>query len=507
MRGRELSRPLVFIIFDSWLLLMAVPEKTWEPKSGLSPHAGWGRVAGWLAAPVFLALVALLIVGYQRTLTRVNLVVDGQTRGVRTHQTTVEAVLRESGLTPYPEDVVEPALSERLVAGTTVTIHRARPVVVEVDGRTIEARTQLTTTQDILASLGVKVSQYDEVSASSDESADQAQRAPLYIQVERAVPITVQEAGSPPLHLYTTAPTVGEALYGAGLVLYLADKVRPSLGSPIRPGARISVDRSISVSIQADGRTLRTRTHRFTVSDVLADMDISLQGLDYAVPEPDTPLNDGETIQVVRVREEMLVQQEPIPFEVQWAPDADLELDHQRIGQEGETGVFERRIRVRYEDSAEVDRWVEAEWIAKAPQPKIINYGTKIVWRTLDTPSGSVQYWRKFRMFATSYNAASSGKAPDHPRYGITRLGWPMRFGIVAVDPRVVRLGSQVYVPGYGIGDAADTGGAIRNLRIDLGYNDDNLVLWYRCVDVYMLAPVPNNVDYILSSLSHPRCP
>jgi 3D (Asp-Asp-Asp) domain-containing protein len=110
-------------------------------------------------------------------------------------------------------------------------------------------------------------------------------------------------------------------------------------------------------------------------------------------------------------------------------------------------------------------------------------------------------------MFATSYNAASSGKAPDHPRYGITRLGWQMRFGIVAVDPRVIRLGSRVYVPGYGIGDAADTGGAIRNMRIDLGYDDDNLVLWYRCVDVYWLAPVPDNVDYILSSLSHPRCP
>ncbi len=44
-------------------------------------------------------------------------------------------------------------------------------------------------------------------------------------------------------------------------------------------------------------------------------------------------------------------------------------------------------------------------------------------------------------------------------------------------------------------------------MRIDLGYDDDNLVLWYRCVDVYWLAPVPENVDDILSSLSHPRCP
>jgi uncharacterized protein YabE (DUF348 family) len=486
---------------------MAIPEKTWEPKRNLSPHASRGRMAGLLAAPFFFALAALLVVGYQRTLTRVTLVVDGQMRTVRTHQTTVEAVLRETGLMPLPKDIVEPALTEPLVAGATITIRRARPVVLEVDGRNIEARTQLTATQDILAELGVSVGQYDEVSATLGQADDQAQRAPRYIRVERAVPVTVRESGSPPLHLYTTARTVGEALHEAGIILYLADNVRPALSSPVKPGANISVDRSISVFIEADGRTLHTRTHRFAAGDVLADMGISLQGLDYAEPGLEALLSDGQTIRVVRVREEMLVQQEPIPFDIHWAPDPDLEIDRQRIGQEGETGVFERRIRVRYEDGVQVGQWTEAEWMAKAPQPKIINYGTKIVWHTVNTPSGPVQYWRKFRMFATSYNAASSGKAPDHPRYGITRLGWQMRSGIVAVDPRVIRLGSRVYVPGYGIGDAADTGGAIRNMRIDLGYDDDNLVLWYRCVDVYWLAPVPDNVDYILSSLSHPRCP
>ena len=486
---------------------MAVPERTWKPKSSWPSYKGWSRAVGLLAAPVFLTLAALLMVGYQSSLTRVHLVVDGQSRSVRTHQTTVEAVLREAGLTLYPQDDVEPALSERLLAGATVTVRRARPVEIQVDGRSIESRTQLTMTQDILASLGVSVGRYDEVDVTPGEVADQTQRPPLHILVERAVPVTVQESGSPPLHLYTTARTVGEALYKAGLVLYLADNVRPSLSSPVKPGAHISVDRSVSVSLEVDGRTMRTRTHRYTASDVLADMDISLQGLDYAVPDLNTPLIGGETIRVVRVREELLVQQEPIPFEVHWAPDPDLEIDHQRVGQQGETGVFERRIRVRYEDDIEINRWVEAEWTAKAPQPKIINYGTQIVWRTLDTPSGAVQYWRKFRMFATSYNAASSGKAPGHPTYGITRLGWPMRSGIVAVDPRVVPLGSRVYVPVYGVGDAADTGGAIRNMRIDLGYGDDNLVLWYRCVDVYWLAPVPENVEYILSSLSHPRCP
>jgi 3D (Asp-Asp-Asp) domain-containing protein len=297
-------------------------------------------------------------------------------------------------------------------------------------------------------------------------------------------------------------------LYETGIVLYLADQVRPPMSSPIKPGTRISVDRSVAVTIHVDGRTLRTRTHRFTVGDVLADIGISLQGMDYAEPGLGVPLGEGETIRVVRVREEVLVQQESIPFETHWAPDPELEIDHQKVGQAGEAGVFERRIRVRYEDGVEVDRWTEAEWIAQAPRPKILNYGTKIVLRTIDTPTGPVQYWRKFRMFATSYNAASSGKSPDHPRYGITRLGIPMRYGIVAVDPRVVRLGSNVYVPGYGSGYAADTGGAIRGARIDLGYDDDNLVLWYKWVDVYLLTPVPpaNQINYILGPERRTNC-
>jgi 3D (Asp-Asp-Asp) domain-containing protein len=38
----------------------------------------------------------------------------------------------------------------------------------------------------------------------------------------------------------------------------------------------------------------------------------------------------------------------------------------------------------------------------------------------------------------------------------------------VAVDPRVIPLGSLVYVEGYGMGLACDTGSAIKGNRIDL---------------------------------------
>ena len=75
-----------------------------------------------------------------------------------------------------------------------------------------------------------------------------------------------------------------------------------------------------------------------------------------------------------------------------------------------------------------------------------------------------------------------------------------MRHGIIAVDPDVIALRTNLYVPGYGVGVAGDTGGAIIGRHIDLGYDDDNLVLWYRWVDCYVLTPVPplDEIDYVL---------
>jgi resuscitation-promoting factor RpfB len=229
-------------------------------------------------------------------------------------------------------------------------------------------------------------------------------------------------------------------------------------------------------------------------------LGIGLVGQDYAVPGLADPIKVGSPVKVVRVLEEIVTEQEPIAHETAWQPDPDLEIDNRRVAQQGAPGILHRRIRVRYEDGHEVSRVLEDEWVAREPAAHIMAYGTLIVPRILDTPDGPVEYWRKIRMLATSYTAATSGKAGDHPSYGVTAVGLPMRKGIVAVDPRLINLYQQVYVAGYGLGTAADTGGAIKGRRIDLGYDDDNLVLWYNWVDVYLLMPPPDpaKIRYLL---------
>ena len=54
---------------------------------------------------------------------------------------------------------------------------------------------------------------------------------------------------------------------------------------------------------------------------------------------------------------------------------------------------------------------------------------------------------------------------------GLTASGTYVRHGIIAVDPRVIPLGTRVYIPNYGFAVAEDTGGSIIGNRIDIAFD------------------------------------
>jgi cystine transport system substrate-binding protein len=53
---------------------------------------------------------------------------------------------------------------------------------------------------------------------------------------------------------------------------------------------------------------------------------------------------------------------------------------------------------------------------------------------------------------------------------GRTATGIPVGWGVIAVDPAVIPLGTRLTIPGYGEGVAADTGSAVRGVTIDLWF-------------------------------------
>jgi len=73
----------------------------------------------------------------------------------------------------------------------------------------------------------------------------------------------------------------------------------------------------------------------------------------------------------------------------------------------------------------------------------------------------------EWSMVATAYFAGGGGLNGN----GITATGLRARKGIVAVDPRVIRLGTRLYIEGYGVAIAGDTGGWIKGNRVDLCFD------------------------------------
>ena len=497
-----------------------------NPSDGRSPVSGrswrWG-VSG-------LIVMAVLWWGYTQFSRPVTLFVGRQDFSISTHHLTVETLLRELEISLEPEDVVQPSPETELTAGQTLTIKLARPVTVQADGRRWQLLTHHQQVDEILIEIGLTLNPRDELFMNEQQAAHDAElpaaisidvtdpyqrllanttpRGAVEAQRPQAVSVIVRRAIPVSLHdeqiyttFYTAQPTISEALAEQGVTVLAGDRVTPSPQTTLLPGMKIYIQRATPVIIQADGHMFEARTHRETVGQVLAEQGIALMGQDFSRPSLDAAIGVDDVIEIVRVREQVEFEEEYIDFETQWVADSELELDQREILQQGETGIIRSRTRVRYENGTQVWQELEDEWLAQEPRNQEIAYGTNIVVRTLDTPTGPIEYWRKVSMRATAYSAATSGKTTDHPLYGVTASGLQAGKGIVAVDTRVIPLRTQLYVEDYGPAIAGDRGGRILGKHIDLGYPEDEpLPVIFDWRNVYILTPVPpaDRIRYVL---------
>jgi uncharacterized protein YabE (DUF348 family) len=319
------------------------------------------------------------------------------------------------------------------------------------------------------------------------------------IEILRATEITLREE-SGEKRFFTDANTLAQALEAEDITLYPADELSFPLeteldGSPLN----VELIRSIPVRVQLSDQTITIRTTAETVGAALAGVGLALQGLDYSSPPENEPLPEDSPIQVVRVKEEILLKQEQIPFTSEYQPANDLELDQFQILNGGEYGLSAQRVRIVSENGVEVSRELDKEWVIKEPIPRIVGYGTQINIKTANTPDGQIRYWRKITAYATSYNETCEGCKT------YTASGADLRQGVIAVRLSWYRYmkGMKVYIPGYGFASIEDVGGGVpwSNNWVDLGYKEKNYVPWSQNVEVYFLAPPPppENIMYVLN--------
>jgi 3D (Asp-Asp-Asp) domain-containing protein len=280
----------------------------------------------------------------------------------------------------------------------------------------------------------------------------------------------VHDDGFSAIHT-TLAATIGQALAGAGITVGQNDLVEPHPDSPLLPGAHVYITRARAVRLILESRERLVYTRAPTVLGLLREHGIEPLDSDRIFPTLNTPIRKGMTISFVSFRHGVEFADEPIPYATVYQDDPDLLEGESRIVSAGIAGFVRREYRITRLNGAETGRELLREIVFPASD-EVIAIGT----RPLSTPAplltmGGLTCAGVLNVYATYYTAASAGG-------GVTATGTGVYRGIVAVDPRVIPLGTRMWVPGYGYGLAADTGGAITGNIIDLGYGPDDVIDW-----------------------------
>jgi 3D (Asp-Asp-Asp) domain-containing protein len=263
--------------------------------------------------------------------------------------------------------------------------------------------------------------------------------------------------------------------------------VQPPLDTPVSAGMQVEVKHARSIAIVVGASREVFYTQHKVLRDALAEAGYSLRDDDRVVPGLDAEVTNGMTARLVRVTGRSVVEKSTVARKTVFKPDESLSGTATRIAQ-GQDGVNFREYRIVIEDGVEKEKTLVRQWSEPEVRDTVIYYPASTI-RATGLAADSFSVTSTKRMYATWYNAASSGKPATDRGYGITASGVAVTRGIVAVDPAVIPLGTRLYIPGYGFAVAGDTGGGIIGDRIDLGFADGQPIDWQTgWTEVYVLA-------------------
>ncbi len=469
----------------------------------MKTHKRWRTI---VVVGVCVILAVIAVIGVTRK--QITVDIDGIETTYQTNGLTVKGLLRVAKIPLSEADLITPPPANWLRRGQQVSIQRAAQIQIHADGEVFTLLTPERTPVILLAEAGVGLSPDDQIMAdgvpvSLDQALPPAKAHSL--QVRRATQIALND-GTQEYNFVSTASTLGGALWEQGITLYHSDQLSLPPDTPLEGEAiQASLRRSQTLTIRSQGQSIQTRSIGPTVGAALADTGFALQGSDYSLPPDQEKLPENGEIQIIRVREEVLLEQVPLPFGVTQQALPEVEIDNTQVVQAGAYGLTAQRVRVIYESRPdaegwqEVDRQVEDEWVAREPQPRIIGYGTNIIVRTENVGGATIEYWRKVEAYATSYSPCRLG-LPDYCN-STTASGKQLQKGMIGVIRSWYNMmrGQQVYIPGYGFATIEDIGAGVSGSHwIDLGYSDDDWVSWHQNVTVYFLTPIPANIMWIL---------
>lgn len=276
----------------------------------------------------------------------------------------------------------------------------------------------------------------------------------------------------------TSASTLEEFFVDEDIIIYEKDIISEDIYNPLPDNIEVTISRGFYVNVNVDGKTEKIKVEKDDAVGNLISIVQKSTGLEYVYTEGyyADKLSKGQQINLKSIRTEVITKSEPIPFESEVVEDDKLEKGKEVVVQLGVAGNREIKTEVVYLNNEEDSRKIISDTITLEPVKNILSKGTyvKPVVVAKSVPENKdFNYKKVLTMSATAYTAGyeSTGKRPGDYGYGITASGMTAKHGVVAVDPRVIPLGTKLYIENYGYAIAGDTGGAIKGNKIDLFYD------------------------------------
>ena len=291
---------------------------------------------------------------------------------------------------------------------------------------------------------------------------------PGFVWAQKGVTVVVDGESR---YMKTQVADIAALLSEADIALEAGDVVTPSTDSRVTDGMTVVVRHALDVTLELADEEVEISVIGRSVADALVAAGVAPGSGVRCEPSIDSPLEDGMTIAVQNVFVRIVEESTEVPFETVTQSDSTLAQGSRKVVTPGQSGEALRVYRVVVVDGEEGERTLQSETVVREPVAEVIAVGTKrssghtLVTRSRPPAQAAPTSGSKLTVTTTAY-------APNVDGVGTrTATGARAGYGVVAVDPSVIPLGTKLYIPGYGYAVAADTGGAIKGNKIDLCFN------------------------------------
>jgi 3D (Asp-Asp-Asp) domain-containing protein len=311
----------------------------------------------------------------------------------------------------------------------------------------------------------------------------------------------------------TTDKTVADFLQNNEISYDENSKINVSLTDEITGNMRIVITAPVSVNLYVNGEFAESfSTSEETVGKAVAQYKKTKNNIDYQIINVSSSqkITDGMNIELTSIEDKIVTENVELDFDTIRTETDELEVGTEEVKVQGVTGLKKVTKKIHYvggvqDGEPEVTEKVMIEPVAqevlvgthdskaeeeakrKAEEEEAQRLAEESGIKTYKGTSSSFNYSNVYTMNASAYAPVVACCGKDD---GITASGMRAGYGVVAVDPNYIKLGTKLYVEGYGYAIAADTGGAIKGYKIDLCYNTYNEAVNYgrKNVQVYILS-------------------